>query len=241
MKHSSVRTKVRRDTLTSYSVSSVTQAKRVVQYPILTVGEAGSTIELVMAAMVPRLDWFFNILTTLRPGKDVLPDGTPEEMIREASGRAFKLSTALGLIPGPLGWAVILPEVAALTRLQIDLVRGIALYHRQEQKMNREITLLIFANAMGVTFGEIAARRVGATLVIRAASTRVVRRAARLVGSAILDRAVRRAIGRWIPIVVAPVFGYFSRSMTVKIGREADRFFVREIRIEGTSETALSS
>jgi len=155
-----------------------------------------------------------------------------EEMIEEAARKAFRISTALGLIPGPLGMATILPEVGALTRLQVNLIRKIARHHGKEHKVNKELVLLILANVTGVTAGEILLRRAGTSLVIRSVNTRIMRTVARKVGTRVLDMAVERAIGRWIPVLTAPLFGYFSRSLTKKIGREAQRLFLQGIEIE---------
>jgi hypothetical protein len=160
--------------------------------------------------------------------------GPVEEMIDEAARRGFQISTALGLVPGPLGMATILPEVAVLARLQINLIRRIALHHGKENKVNKELVLLIMANATGVAAGEIMLRRVGTTLVLKSVNTRVIRAMARKVGTGMVDLAVKRAIGRWIPLVTAPLFGHFSRSLTRRIGKEADKLFLGGIDMETT-------
>lgn len=172
-------------------------------------------------------------------------DGTvissPEEMIHESAQRAFKISTALGLLPGPVGMASILPEVAALTKLQINLIYRIARYHRKQEKVNKELILLIFGNAFGIAAGEALAHRLGSRLIIRSMNARITRSIARRIGSEIIERAAEKAMGRWIPVILAPLFGYFSRSMTQKIGREADKLFSGEIELEGLRTPSPSS
>ena len=82
-----------------------------------------------------RQNWIEKTIYSLLSSKqDGEPTGTPEEMIDEAGQRAFKIGTALGLIPGPLGMAVILPEIAALTRLQINLIHRIAGHHGNRRR-----------------------------------------------------------------------------------------------------------
>jgi NADH pyrophosphatase NudC (nudix superfamily) len=51
------------------------------------------------------------------------------------------------------------------------------------------------------------------------------------IGTRIGARISARAVGRWVPIVLAPVFGIFSKSMTEKIGQEAVELFSKEIEI----------
>jgi hypothetical protein len=169
------------------------------------------------------------------------PTGTPEEMIEEAGRKAFKISTALGLIPGPLGMTVILPEIAALTRLQINLIHGIAGHHRKPEKVSRELILLILGNALGVAVGGSLVRRAGSALVIKSVNARVIRGIARTIGTTIIDRAAEKATGRWIPMMTAPLFGYLSRSLTRKIGREANRLFSQELVVTRPSSPASST
>ncbi len=177
-----------------------------------------------------RQGWVEKVASTLLSYRECAePVGVPAEMISDAAQKAFKISTALGLIPGPLGVAVILPEVAALTKLQINLIYRIAKYHGRDEAADSTIVLLILANVLGVAGGEVLIRRVGSTLVVRSASSRIIRSLARKIGTRIIDMAAEKAVGRWIPMLTAPLFGYLSRSLTLKIGREADSIFSQAI------------
>jgi hypothetical protein len=163
---------------------------------------------------------------------------TPQEMIGAAASRAFKISTALGVVPGPVGMAVILPEVIAITRIQVNLIRRIARHYKKNEKISPEIVLLIFGNVLGVTVGETLARKVGTALVIRSVNSRLSRRIARKIGTRMIDMAAEKAIGRWIPMLTAPLFGYFSRSMTLKIGREANELLRLDFETERVETVA---
>ena len=183
-----------------------------------------SGVSQVDGASDERQGWIEKIASTLlsyREGAE--PMGTPEEMIAEASRKAFKISTALGLIPGPMGVAAILPEVAVLTRLQINLIYRIAKYHGRGETVDSTIVLLILANVLGVAGGEVLARRVGSTLVKRSVNSPIITSLARRIGTRIIDTTAEKAASRWIPMLTAPLFGYLSRSLTMKIGREAER------------------
>lgn len=186
---------------------------------------------------IERVGWFERLMGSFFSYTD---DGhtvsDPEKMINEAAQRAFKISTALGLIPGPVAIVTILPEIVALTKLQMNLIRRIARYHRKQEKVTRELILLIFGNVVGIAAGEAVIKRVGTRLIIRSVHTTVMRGLAKKIGSRIIDRAAQRAVARWLPMIVAPLFGYFSRTMTEKIGREADRIFSGEIEIEAIAQ-----
>ena len=170
--------------------------------------------------------WFLDILAKLSPNaEDVEVRGEPEQMIQDAAKTAFRISTAAGAVPGAFGMAAIVPEIAAISRLQITLIHRIAAYYRKPETVSQQLILLIFANVLGVTVGESFVRKAGTTLALRVAASDFAQRLAQKIGMAIVTKAAQKSLLRWIPLVTAPVFGLFSRSMTVKIGREADRFF----------------
>ncbi len=178
-------------------------------------------------------NWLDNVISSfLSHADDGRPLGKPEEMIDEAAQKAFTISTSLGLVPGPLGMVTILPEVIALAKLHVNLIHRIARYHNKQQHVSREIVLLILANVMGVAVGEVLVRKVGTALVLKSVNSVVARRVAQKIGSRIISKAAEKAIGRWIPVLTAPLFGYFSRSLTKKVGREAERLFSGELEVD---------
>ena len=190
-----------------------------------------SGVSQAAGAAEMRQGWIEKVASTLLSYRECAdPVGAPNEMISDAARKAFKVSAALGLIPGPLGVAAILPEVAVLTRLQINLIYRIAKYHGRDESADSAIVLLILANVLGVAGGEVLIRRAGSTLVVRSANSRIIKSLARRIGTRIIDTAAEKAVGRWIPMLTAPLFGYLSRSLTLKIGREADRILSRPIR-----------
>ncbi len=183
--------------------------------------------------------WFFDLLTRLAPNPDeVVVTGTPEEMIAEAAKKAFWVSTSLGAVPGPLGLATILPEISAVTNIQIGLVHKIAKFHHKLETLNHSIVLLVFANALGLAVGNQLIRRVGVRLVVKALSAPIIERIARAIGFQIAAKVTQRVAGRWLVFIAAPLFGVFSRQMTRKIGREAQALFAGFLEIEGASPSS---
>jgi hypothetical protein len=167
------------------------------------------------------------------------PDSrTPQEMIDSAAARAFRVSTVLGLIPGPVGIMAILPEVVAITKIQINLIHRIARYHGKSEEVNLEMVLLILGNVFGVAAGEALTRKAGTALVIRSVNSRLIKQIARRIGNRMVDTVAEKAIGRWIPMMSAPLFGYLSKSLTRRIGREANRLLTLDLEIDGPEVSA---
>jgi uncharacterized protein (DUF697 family) len=177
--------------------------------------------------------WFVDLIMSFAPNEsNITVTGTPEEMTKTASWESFAISTTAGLVPGPFGWATILPELAALTKLQMNLVYKIAKYHEQELKINKTIVMHIFAGALGVVLGRKLLQKTGTRIIVKALSAQAIRKLAQNIGVKIGSKIIQRGIGRWLFMVTAPIFGAFSKSMTTKIGRVADEFFSQEILVE---------
>jgi hypothetical protein len=174
-----------------------------------------------------------NALNTLGPDPDeITVDGSPRKMIRKASRVAFLMSTGAGIPTGPVGLATIIPEVVALTKLQINLIFKVAKFHQQEAKVNKTIILTVLGVAMGVVLKHALINKVGARIIVRSLSAEGAKRITREIGEKFAIGLLKRGIGRWIPLMLAPVFGYLSLSMTRKVGREAELLFSHELEVD---------
>ncbi len=179
---------------------------------------------------IPLGQWFTDILMSISPDPErIRVDGMPVDMTDHASNRAFSLSFASGMLPGPVGMATILPELAAVTRIQMELIYKIAKYHGKLGKADQTMILYIFACALGVAAGRLMVEKAGSRLVIKVLSTEAARRLAASIGGRIGVRFVQRSAGRWICLATAPLFAYFSKRMTEKIGWLADDLFRHDI------------
>lgn len=175
--------------------------------------------------------WFGNLLMEFAPDTVSIDGKTPEEMIQKASWSAFTVSTLSALPPGPIGWLTILPEIIAVTKIQINLIYKIAEYYNKRPVINSTMVMLIFANEAGVNIGKKVLTRVGRKVIIRALGSKAIRPIAQKIGARIGTKITSRLVGRWIPVIIAPIFGAFSKSMTTKIGEEAIALFQEDIEI----------
>jgi hypothetical protein len=174
-----------------------------------------------------------NVLNTLGPNPDEIKvDGTSQKMIRKASRAAFLISTGAGIPTGPMGLATIVPEVVALIKLQINLIFKVAKFHQQEAKVNKTIILTVLGVAMGVVLKHALINKVGTRLIVKSLSAEGAKRITREIGEKFATGLLKRGLGRWIPLMLAPVFGYLSLSMTRKVGREAESLFSHELEVD---------
>jgi hypothetical protein len=174
-----------------------------------------------------------NVLNTLGPNPDEIKvDGTSQKMIRKASRAAFLISTGAGIPTGPMGLATIVPEVVALIKLQINLIFKVAKFHQQEAKVNKTIILTVLGVAMGVVLKHALINKVGTRLIVKSLSAEGAKRITMEIGEKFATGLLKRGLGRWIPLMLAPVFGYLSLSMTRKVGREAESLFSHELEVD---------
>jgi uncharacterized protein (DUF697 family) len=177
--------------------------------------------------------WFVETMMGLAPDPEKIQvDGAPRDMTDFASNKAFSVSFASGMMPGPFGMATILPELAAVTKIQMDLLYKIAKYHGKLDKVNRTLVLYVFGCALGVTAGRLLVQKVGSRLIVKALSTQAAQKIAAAVGARIGSSFVQKSAGRWICLATAPVFAWLSKRMTEKIGEHAEDLFRQEIEIE---------
>lgn len=181
-------------------------------------------------------NWFVDLLMSFAPSNVTDSGQSPEDLTSTASWKAFGISTAAALPPGPIGWATIVPELIAVTKIQMNLIYSIAAHHGKQGKLNSTLVVLIFANEAGLAVGRQLVKKAGTKVIVRALGSKAVRPIAQKVAARIGARITQKAVGRWIPFVLAPVFGAFSKSMTTNIGREADKLLGQDIELIETTE-----
>ena len=179
-------------------------------------------------------NWFADLIMAFKPD-EVQVTGTPAEMTHTASWEAFSVSTVAGLPPGFFGWLTILPEIIAVTKIQINLIYKIAKYYDKVSVVNPTFILLIFCNDVGIATKGIV-HNLGKRMIVRTLGSKALRPLAQKVGAMIGVKITQRVIGRTIPFLLAPVFGVLSKSLTTQIGKQAEKLFSKDIEVETEAE-----
>jgi len=182
--------------------------------------------------------WFTDILMTFAPDKIDIGSMSPEEMTRVASWKAFAISAAAAIPGGPIGLALILPELAAVTKVQMNLIYRIAEFYGKRPQLNPTIILLIYANQAMISLEKQLLKKVGSRIIIKALSSKSLRPIINKVGAKIGSRVLGRLAGRWIPFVLAPIFGAFSKMMTTQIGIQCIKLFSQDFEVEQEDDSA---
>jgi hypothetical protein len=166
------------------------------------------------------------------PLADCAPSPRPRDAaaraIEGAANKAALAAGALALPPGPLGWATIAPEMFAVWQIQRQLVADIAaLYGRSAELGPAQMLWCLFRHTAAQALRDLTVR-VGERVVVRPAAQALLQRVAAGIGVHLGQKAMGRALSRWVPLVGAAGVGAYAWWDTRQVGRAALELFERE-------------
>ena len=154
------------------------------------------------------------------------------KLTAEASLRAAAISGALALPTGPLGWLTILPDLAAIWRLQAQLVADIGAVFGKRGKLTEEsIIYCLFRHAAAQAVRDLVTR-MGERLVLQRFSVRVAENVLHRIGVKVVHRVARRGLWRLLPAIGALAVAGYAYYDTEQVGQTAIEFFTEEIELK---------
>ncbi len=154
------------------------------------------------------------------------------KLTAEASLRAAAISGALALPTGPLGWLTILPDLAAIWRLQAQLVADIGAVFGKRGKLTEEsIIYCLFRHAAAQAVRDLVTR-VGERLVLQRVSVRVAESVLHRIGVKVVHRIARRGLWRLLPAIGALAVAGYAYYDTEQVGQTAIEFFTEDIELK---------
>jgi hypothetical protein len=154
------------------------------------------------------------------------------KLTAEASLRAAAISGALALPTGPLGWLTILPDLAAIWRLQAQLVADIGAVFGKRGKLTEEsIIYCLFRHAAAQAVRDLVTR-MGERLVLQRFSVRVAENVLHRIGVKVVHRVARRGLWRLLPAIGALAVAGYAYYDTEQVGQTAIEFFTEDIELK---------
>ncbi len=148
---------------------------------------------------------------------------------RSAAKRAAITAGSLALPPGPLGWLTLLPELAAIWKIQAQLVSDIAACYGQHARLGSEQMLwCLFRHTAAQAFRDLVVQ-MGDRMLFRPMSQRVARRLAEQIGIKLTGRTLKEGLSRWLPLVGALGVGAYAYYDTEQVARTAIALFSSEV------------
>jgi uncharacterized protein (DUF697 family) len=154
------------------------------------------------------------------------------KLISETSFKAAAISGALALPVGPLGWLTILPDLAAIWRLQAQMVADIGSLFGKKGKLTEESTIYcLFRHAAAQVMRDLVTR-VGERIVVQRASLRVAENVLESIGIKLVQRVARGGLWRLLPAIGALAVAGYAYYDTEQVGQTAIEFFSKDIEFE---------
>jgi hypothetical protein len=159
---------------------------------------------------------------------NLTPSARAHEITMAAASQSAAVAGALALPPGPLGMLTVIPDLIAVWHIQRQLVADIAACYGKSAELRGEaMVYCLFRHAAAQVVRDLAVR-VGQRLLLRRAPAALTARSLERVGVVVSQRAVGRAISRWVPIAGAVGVGAYAFYDTVQVGKTARALFEHE-------------
>lgn len=154
------------------------------------------------------------------------------KLISEASFKAAAISGALALPSGPLGWLTILPDLAAIWRLQAQMVADIGGAFGKKGKLTEEsIIYCLFRHATAQVVRDLVTR-MGERVVVQRGSLRVAENVLESIGIKLIHRVARGGLWRLLPAIGALAVAGYAYYDTEQVGQTAIEFFSKDIELK---------
>jgi uncharacterized protein (DUF697 family) len=154
------------------------------------------------------------------------------KLIAEASFKAAAISGALALPTGPLGWLTILPDLAAIWRLQAQMVADIGAVFGKQGKLTEESMLYcLFRHATAQVMRDLVTR-VGQRVVVQRGSLRATENILESIGIKLVQRVARGGLWRLLPAIGALAVAAYAYYDTEQVGQTAIEFFRKDIELK---------
>ena len=154
------------------------------------------------------------------------------KLISEASFKAAAISGALALPPGPLWWFTILPDLAAIWRLQAQMVADIgAVFGKQGKLTEESLIYCLFRHATAQVVRDLVTR-MGQRVVVQRGSLRAAENVLESIGIKLVHRVARGGLWRLLPAIGALAVAGYAYYDTEQVGQTAIEFFSKEIELK---------
>jgi hypothetical protein len=154
------------------------------------------------------------------------------EIVENASLRAAAISGSLALPSGPLAWLTIIPDLAAIWRLQAQMVADIGAVFGKRGKLTEEsLMYCLFRHAAAQVVRDLVSR-MGERVVVQRVSWRVAENVLQNIGVKLVHRVARGGLWRLLPLFGALAVAGYAYYDTDQVGATAIDFFSRDIELK---------
>lgn len=165
----------------------------------------------------------------------VTPEAEGERIAKKYANQAMAWAGAMALPPGPLGWALILPELMKIWRIQRQMVADLAALYGKSGDLNRNSMLYcLFRHGAAQAMRDVAVQ-VGGRVLMKRATQRVIQNVAEAVGVRVTQKVIGRGLSRMLPLVGAGAVALYARRDTLAVAETTIEFLESELLLDAGS------
>lgn len=151
-----------------------------------------------------------------------------KDIFKKTANRNAIITGASSIIPGPFGMALAIPEIALITKNQINMIYDIGKSLGKEKSLSKELILgILLATTGSTTIGLLTVQ--GTKILVKRTSLKAFQKVAQLFGVKVLQQSAKSMIGKWIPGLGAAALAAWTRYTTIEIGKYAVSVFNKDI------------
>jgi uncharacterized protein (DUF697 family) len=153
------------------------------------------------------------------------------KLIADASLKAAGISGALALPPGPWGWLTILPDLAAIWRLQAQLVADIGAVYGKRGNLTEESMIYCLFRHAAVQVVRDMVTRMGERMIVQHVSLQMAENIITGLSIRVIRRVARGGVWRLLPAIGAVAVAAYAYYDTEQVGRNAIEFFSKDVEL----------
>lgn len=153
------------------------------------------------------------------------PEKRANQLIQQAAFKAATISATLSIPAGITGILTAIPDIAAIWRIQAQLVADIAASYGKLALLSREAMVwCLFRHSAAQLIRDIAVRT-GSRIVVQKLSTTALKALIQKIGIKISSKFLSKSLLRAIPVVGAVGNGAYTYYDTFEVGKTATAYF----------------
>jgi hypothetical protein len=180
-------------------------------------------------------------IPTTQLAESPLPAEAARGIAHHAALKAAAAAGTLGLPAGPIGWLTIFPEMMKVWQIQTQMVADLAGVYGQTACLSREqMTYCLFRHGAAMAVRDLVVR-MGERYLVKRVSLQAFQAIAKRVGIKVSQRALGKALSRWVPVLGAVGVAGYAYFDTAQVAKTAIELFEGGLMIDPPDETGAST
>ena len=196
--------------------------------------ESKETTNSLQSKLAENMIGMFELVVSDRSGHYAKhPDEVPNtqsvpSIIKSYSVTNAAISGGASLVPGPWGMIAVIPEIAAVVRNQLAMIYDLGMAYGKSEVLTKELLAGVLLSATGAGAGSLLVMQ-GNKYLIKRSALQVFQKIINKLAGSITQKAIKSAIGKWLPVLGPLAMAAWSNYWTHQVGKKAIEIFEKEI------------